>query len=127
VDDFYRTPEEASSAVELLWPLGWCILAGAILLIRRGRLGQATRSLLAALIAGFLASSLNFVVLAAIGLAWPWLDASVLGFILQLYLPVLVIGKFRVLAFLVCLAVAVAIWVMPLRETAQRLAVRGPR
>ena len=57
-DDFSRTPDEVLAATMLLWPLGWALLTGGILAIGRRRLGRPARSVLAALIAGFLSGIL---------------------------------------------------------------------
>lgn len=98
------SPDDAAGAIlytyaeaALLWPLGWAVLAGAALLIGGHRLGLPVRSVLAALVAGFLTSLPFLVVLIVAGVVLP--------------------GWLRVLSFLQFLAVAVVISVVAARQS----------
>jgi hypothetical protein len=101
-DDFSSTPVYAYVLSTFLWPLGWCLLAGAALWIGRGWPGRPARSLLVALIVGFLASALISIGLIVIGVVVP--------------------RSGRVLFFLAFLAAAVVLSVAaPLRRRPHRL------
>ena len=95
--EFTSTSIYAFAAATFLWPLGWCIPAGAIRRVRRDRLDPPARSVLAALVAGFLTNSLIFVAVAAVGVVAP--------------------GKVRALSFLTLSAVAIAVFLAASRQS----------
>lgn len=101
-DDFGAAAVYTYAEAVLLWPLGWAVLAGVALFIGGHRLGRPARSVLAALVAGFLASLPVLLVLMVVGVMAP--------------------NWFRVLSFLQFLAVAVVIAAVASRQSrAQRL------
>jgi hypothetical protein len=124
VQDFDKTPGQALALSALLWPLGFSIVAGmAALLVRR------CRSLFGALATGWLASGLTFVNFASLLFSLP-VGAGPLngivyalaatGILLTPYFPFLVEGKYRLLAFVICLAAALVTTVLALRVSSEK-------